>query len=795
MSGTSHHCKPRQRRGRPTEVLSRALILTALVVGCSGGSPYAPVDPSPGLVPTTIAIVPAQVELEPGAARQFVARLADESGRPVSAPVQWSATGGTIDQSGRFVAGAHVGVYQVLAQSQQGSIGLAAGATVQVSPSRTTTPGERPAASVSVSPDDASVQTGETLQFTAQLKDDRGAAVSGSIRWQASGGTIGSDGTYRAGSAVGTFRVTAVSGLISGGVDVTIIAPPTKVGGPYVPAVKSITVSPAGAIAEPGDTLRFSADVRDQMGVPMAAALAWEATGGRIDASGVLVAGDDAGTSKVTATSGSVTGTVSYRVVAEGDAPPPAASPPPGSPSSSVPATVALQPQQADMLPGDVLQFSATVRDDEGNVLSVPVSWQATGGTISSTGRYTAGSATGSFKVTAVAGDVSAEAPIQISSAPPPPTSSPAPSGSVEVVPGTDLQGLVNSHGTGTTFFLRAGTHRRQSVSPKDGMTFIGETGAVMTGEGVTQYAFHPTANNVTIRNLVIERYASPLQMGAITAGGHTASEQRHGWVIEDCEVRTNDGGGIRLGDGMILRNSNIHHNGQIGLVGISNGGLIDGNEIAYNNTKNVNAGWEAGGTKFVASDGLVIRNNFVHHNKGKGLWTDIDNINILMEGNVVEDNTEAGIMHEISYRAVFRNNVVRRNGFGGPGWLWGGGIVIANSPDVEVYGNRVEDNADGITGIHQSRGTGRYGARDLRNLHVHDNTVKMSGSGDWNGQQTGIAQDTGTTAVFSSWGNRFVGNSYRLESLTALYFAWQNQNLQPTGWQALGQDLTGTFN
>ena len=54
-------------------------------------------------------------------------------------------------------------------------------------------------------------------------------------------------------------------------------------------------------------------------------------------------------------------------------------------------------------------------------------------------------------------------------------------------------------------------------------------------------------------------------------------------WVIAGCEVRYNHGAGIRGGAGVTVRQSNIHHNGQIGLLGFFP--LVEDNEIAYNNT------------------------------------------------------------------------------------------------------------------------------------------------------------------------------------------------------------------
>ena len=85
--------------------------------------------------------------------------------------------------------------------------------------------------------------------------------------------------------------------------------------------------------------------------------------------------------------------------------------------------------------------------------------------------------------------------------------------------------------------------------------------------------------------------------------------------------------------------------------------------EIAFNNYAGYKADWEAGGTKFWATTGLVVRNSCVHHNAGPGLWTDYDNIDTLYEGNIVFSNANDGIKHEISYDAIIRDNIVAGNG------------------------------------------------------------------------------------------------------------------------------------
>lgn len=224
--------------------------------------------------------------------------------------------------------------------------------------------------------------------------------------------------------------------------------------------------------------------------------------------------------------------------------------------------------------------------------------------------------------------------------------------------------------------------------------------------------------------------------------------------------------------------------NGQIGVTAIGRGVLIEGTEIARNNSAGYEPGWEAGGSKFAYTTDLVVRGNNVHHNDGPGLWTDIDNIRTVYEDNEVNDNKGEGIFHEISYSAVIRNNHVRRNGLTFNAWLWGAGIHVASSRDVEVYGNYVEGNGNGIAGTQQARGDGAYGPRILSNLVVHHNTVRTSGS-------VGVGQDVGDPSAFSSRGIRFMTNNYR----TTQQFSWNDTDYRDaTTWRSYGHDLDATW-
>lgn len=355
-----------------------------------------------------------------------------------------------------------------------------------------------------------------------------------------------------------------------------------------------------------------------------------------------------------------------------------------------------------------------------------------------------------------------------------------APDNAIYVAPGTDLQGLVNSNPEGTAFLIGAGTHYSQSVSPKRGNQFFGEPGAVLDGQKSKGYAFvchDGSCTDVVVKGLVITNYATPLEQSTVGGGGS------HRWIVEGNEISYSSSGGLTIADGMVVRNNYIHHNDQIGIVsgGGADGALVEDNEIAYNNWQSkFDHHWEAGGTKFLRTNDLIVRNNYVHDNEGPGLWADHLNKNTLYEGNTVVDNSYHGIFHEISYSAVIRNNTVERNG--------GAGIWIANSHDVEVHNNVVSNNTQfAIAGSVDHRGDGPHGPWIVENLYVHHNTITAPTG--W----TGIQQQIDDLSIFTSRGNRFESNTYRTAG-NSQPFKWMNDRLTRQQWLDYGLDQGATF-
>ena len=304
----------------------------------------------------------------------------------------------------------------------------------------------------------------------------------------------------------------------------------------------------------------------------------------------------------------------------------------------------------------------------------------------------------------------------------------------------------------------------------------------------VGAFAFESTAQDVLIKNLTVEKYASVAQKGAIQ------TTEGPGWTIENCELRWNSGAGIAIGTGGRVRDCDIHHNGQIGIEGRGQDISIEKNKIWSNNIYGFDYTWEAGGAKVGLSDGVTFRDNDVRDNGGPGLWCDIDCRNVVYEGNLVENNQDIGIFHEISFKAVIRNNVVRHNGRGRRGWFWRAEIGVAASQDVEVNNNTLTVAAGGcgIVLIDQGRRTQDGREYKTRNNTIRNNDTTFEGSACAGGVSDVNFYDQ-NYAIITNGDNRFDGNTYRVQGTSGpVRFVWGHDVSDWSGFRRNGLEQSG---
>jgi hypothetical protein len=302
-------------------------------------------------------------------------------------------------------------------------------------------------------------------------------------------------------------------------------------------------------------------------------------------------------------------------------------------------------------------------------------------------------------------------------------------------------------------------------------------------------FAFKSAAADVSIDNLVVEKYGNGAQDGAIDARDGT------GWHIENCEVRLNSATGVSVGTGSRLRNCDIHDNGQMGVGGNGDDIVIENNRVWANNIYGFDPDWEAGGVKIAESDGVTFRHNHVYDNNGPGLWCDIDCRDVLYEDNLIENNRYMGIHHEISFRAIIRNNVVRHNGSAKRTWFWGADIDVAASQDVEVTGNKLTVDAGGcgIVLIDQGRRSDDNGTEyKTRNNNVHGNEMTFEGAPCAGGVSDTMPHDANFD-IIAKGNNVFDRNTYRVRRGSGPgRFVWGREVTDWNGFRKIGLERNG---
>ena len=297
------------------------------------------------------------------------------------------------------------------------------------------------------------------------------------------------------------------------------------------------------------------------------------------------------------------------------------------------------------------------------------------------------------------------------------------PVGAIVISTTDDADRVVAAHPEPAVFWFSPGVHRLAEgkyaqIIPHDGDTFIGAPGAVLDGRRENQYAFGGHATDVTIQSLTVQNFGARVTNNNEGVVNHDSAER---WKLIANVIQDNAGAGVMLGSGDVLTGNCLRRNGQYGFSAYHTDGVSDvvlrQNEVTQNNTDD----WEkrqpgcgcTGGGKFWNTRGATVVDNYVHDNRGVGLWADTNNAGFLFEGNYISSNDGQGIIYEISYNAAILHNTFERNGIvDGPHnpTFPTAAIYVSESgsdsrvpgpygQDFLISGNRFIDNWSGIVG------------------------------------------------------------------------------------------------
>ena len=278
-----------------------------------------------------------------------------------------------------------------------------------------------------------------------------------------------------------------------------------------------------------------------------------------------------------------------------------------------------------------------------------------------------------------------------------------APAGSISVPAGNNSALLLDK--PDATYWFLPGTHtigndKLSQIIPSDNDSYVGAPGAIISGQGVNDYAFTQQARNVTIEHLTIEDFGKP---GANNNQGVVNHDAGSNWTIEFNTIEDDAGAGVMLGTNDVLKSNCLTENGQYGFSAYTPAGpkniTVTDNEISYNDTYN----WEkkdpgcgcSGGGKLWDTDGASITGNYIHNNQNVGVWADTDNTGIDIAGNYISDNYAEGVIYEISYNGRIANNTFIHDGVGAgpanPGFPTPAVYISESGSDSRVagpYGN-----------------------------------------------------------------------------------------------------------
>ncbi|MGC2370606.1 MAG: hypothetical protein WA474_16175 [Candidatus Sulfotelmatobacter sp.] len=243
---------------------------------------------------------------------------------------------------------------------------------------------------VSLNQSSMNVAVGATAQFTATVQNTTNTAVSWSVDGVSGGsattGTISGSGLYTAPAAAGSHKVTATS-----------VAETSASASAAVTVVAFGAISPATVFLPPGSKQQFSLSMQGSVNWAVNQVAGGNASVGTITTTGLYTAPTQPGTYTVTAASAADSSVTASATVTVG--------------------TITLSPTSATLASSQTQQFTPSASTGVSTLtwsVNGVAGGNATVGTISPSGLYTAPAPAGSYTVTATDGSITGSATIEV---------------------------------------------------------------------------------------------------------------------------------------------------------------------------------------------------------------------------------------------------------------------------------------------------------------------------------------------------------------------------------------------
>ena len=328
---------------------------------------------------TKLQINPQQMQLEPGAQTNFTVSGYDQYGKPMPVAGQWQASGGKIDQQGRFTAGDQTGIFKISVRHDK--LRAQAQVEIRLKPAILTR--------LTIKPERLQLEPGAQANFTVSGYDqyDKPMPVAG--QWQASGGKIDQQGRFTAGDQTGIFKISVRHDKLRAQAQVEIRLKPA--------ILTRLTIKPERLQLEPGAQANFTVSGYDQYDKPMPVAGQWQASGGKIDQQGRFTAGDQTGIFKISVRHDKLRAQAQVEIRLK----------------PAILTRLTIKPEQLQLEPGAQANFTVSGYDQYNKPMPVAGQWQASGGKIDQQGRFTAGDQTGIFKISVRHDKLQAQAQVE----------------------------------------------------------------------------------------------------------------------------------------------------------------------------------------------------------------------------------------------------------------------------------------------------------------------------------------------------------------------------------------------